>query len=249
MTIVMVLGLSALTASAYLDTFIIGDSNFLETDGSQNGAPTSSASLTLNSFTETFATNATTGFEELTLSFDYIYDMSSYGGSATESVSFDVLFQSSHGDVVYYDSTSAAADIIGLDGSSLTDDLGIDGSEVLWATVSNVVTTNTDIQYLGYSSVTVAGSGAWTDSTNSRLTAQGGIDLSSGAVAGSYDYILIDQSAITPSNASTFSVRSEDTALSQGVSYYGIQFGVVPEPSSAALLGLGGLALISRRKR
>jgi len=71
------------------------------------------------------------------------------------------------------------------------------------------------------------------------------------------DILQTDNNDDTPEDAWVITASGLNQTLSYGgvngaslsTENYEVEFSFVPEPSSAALLGLGGLALIARRRR
>ncbi|MEP4076589.1 PEP-CTERM sorting domain-containing protein [Haloferula sp.] len=93
--------------------------------------------------------------------------------------------------------------------------------------------------------------GRW-DPTGLRLSVDGdpaterlGLALTSGSTPG-WVFFDVDMNGET---SGTFSIEGQNRLAGQGTAISGIVFDVIPEPSSVALLGLGCLALLGRRRR
>jgi hypothetical protein len=67
-----------------------------------------------------------------------------------------------------------------------------------------------------------------------------------GVVAADFDNSVI---SFTPDGSGNATVLLTSASTSQFLTFSGMQLDAVPEPSGAALLGLGGLALLLRRRK
>ncbi len=172
------------------------------------------------------------------VTFNITFDATSVGGTALETVAFDLDFSSSTGTVNYNNSagfgygvgTTGTAE-----GDQITAALSVSSAN---SYVSNLTFTSVDL-------LEIAGGLGEPDVSFS---------FNNGETSTLFDPQEVAMGLSTSGLVTGFTVSNVDTdgtGQAFNVGGVGIQFDVVavPEPTSAALLGLGGLALITRRKR
>ncbi len=136
---------------------------------------------------------------------------------------------------------------------------------------SNTVTINGldsegvyDIWILSYRDITTVSTternvGVWETTNTTTSSATQSVDSQSGSPDGSafqegYNYVLFNNVVATVGGVISFTAKgngegSPQDGNSRRLHINGLQIQQVPEPSTTALLGLGGLALVFRRRK
>lgn len=166
-------------------------------------------------------------------------DLSSYGGGASESLVFNILYTQSGGTAVQIN-TFGNISVTG--GPS---DNQVDGLEIITATVSfnegsSTFTGDFADLSVGFVSFTTGAVGI---NEAFNITTDSGTQLYTSPTSGSSP-----GSVLTTFDLSSL-VTLDPVTGDFNVTGFDVQITAVPEPSSTALLGLGGLALILRRRR
>lgn len=162
-------------------------------------------------------------------------DLTSVGGGASETIAFDITYSQTGGTGVQFNGFGNIA-VTGGDNNQ------VDNLETITATVSlNGATTFTGGVSLGFIEFTTGGtSNPGTDEFWDIITASGTQSFQSpGNITSTFSpssFVTLDPVAGDNRNG-TFNVQG-----------FVVEITAVPEPASLALLGLGGMLVVSRRR-
>ncbi|MGB6220460.1 PEP-CTERM sorting domain-containing protein [Haloferula sp.] len=162
-------------------------------------------------------------------------DLTSEGGTATESFSFTVTYTAANGTPAANGFGNMA---VNASTGTGTDNNQIDGDETLTGIVS---LTSSTFAGLGLNGFTEYKGGGFQNGETATITHAGGSLFL--AKPGNSD------SSSPFGSISGTSFTHTPTSGGHNTEGFKIQFTAVPEPTSVALFGLGGLALIVRRRR
>ncbi|MEM1353580.1 MAG: PEP-CTERM sorting domain-containing protein [Planctomycetota bacterium] len=159
-------------------------------------------------------------------------DLTSVGGTASETIVYDVLFTQTGGTAVDFNGFGNIA-VTGGGGA----DAQVDTTETLTATLSLNSTTFTGDIDLGIVFMAAGGNGA---NDQWDVIHDGGTESLAGTGPG------VNIATFAPSSFVTL-----DPTAGDGVNFqrFDVQVTAVPEPGSFALVGLGGLLVCARRRR
>lgn len=157
-------------------------------------------------------------------------NLTSVGGSATESFTFTVTYAQTGGSGVQYSGFGNVA----VTGGASNNQIG--AGETLTATIALATSSFAELSLTGFTTVLV-GASQNVDTVNPPGTITSG--------AGSTNFVLNQFSYPISGNSVTFTPLNATAPSFQGFS---VEFIAVPEPSSLSLLALGTLALLRRRR-
>ncbi|WP_156817239.1 PEP-CTERM sorting domain-containing protein [Rubritalea marina] len=215
----MLMALGLTSLSAYSATYIAVDQLF--SSAATISAANGGNDSGLNTFTSTGYTGD--GTNAMSINYAYTMDLSLIGGSGTETLNFSVDYTSA-GTLGFF---GAQVAVVGGDTTAT------DPGESITATINFTPTTVfTDVTFNAFQSY-----GAGDISVNSGT-----------AVTNDNPYVVINSNTFTYENVDVNAANRANIGY-MTLNVVTADSVAVPEPSSTALVGLGGLAVLLRRRK
>ena len=198
-------------------------------NGTANGGNSGNAgALTISPAGASIAASTSSGIVTLPVTTFTVtnLDLTSVGGTATESFSYSVTYSQTGGTAVQFSGFGNVA----VTGNS--DNNTVNGSETLTISIALSSSTFAGLSLVGF---TQGRAGGFSGAETATFTHGGG--TANMALGDTIKSISGTSFILTPGSASGINLEG-----------FSAEFTAVPEPASAALFGLGALALLRRRR-